>query len=298
MRGILYTVAVLSMTGCAADQVAFSHTAKIESQTRGVAMLDDAQHANVGMMGNTCMVDVGTGAIPVDVDVAQGEEDLVVDAFDGQTLVVGTGGVFAVTDGTYSPASTVTDGFGVADARLTSDGVVTVQDGFEGCQVAFADGTTTAVDGDCSSASIAVDRAGTLFVANDAGVQAVSRSGATPIASGDLVSFDEVLGQAYVATRGAGAVEAIGADGTAKWSLPVDGRVVSMDDMGDMGAVGVMTTLGAAGGEFLVVDGTTGDILSTLQTPAGEPNVVVAPDAKSMAFVLRNEVHFLAIHLD
>ena len=296
MRGLLVTTVILGMTGCSAQEVEFSHTAKVESQSRGVVMLDDAQHANVGMLGNTCMVDLNTGAIPVDVDVAQGEEDLVVDAFDGQTVVVGTGGVFQIDDGTYFTGGASADGVGVTTARLTTDGVVAVRDAFGDCSVGFPDGSEVGVAGPCADASIAVDRTGTLFVANSAGVSAVRADGAVQLAAGDLVSWDEAADQAYVTTRGSTEISAMGADGAVRWTMPVDGEVVSMDDMGNMGAVGVMTRV-ADGGEFMILDGETGAVVTTLMTPAGDPSVVVAPDARSMAFVLPNEVHFLSINL-
>lgn len=296
MRGMLVTTVILGMTGCSAEQVEFSHTAKVESQSRGVVMLDDAQHANIGMLGNTCMVDVNTGAIPVDVDVAQGEEDFVADGFDGHTLVVGTGGVFQIDDGTYFTGGASDGGVGVTAARFTVDGVVSVRDGFGDCTVAFPDGSEVGVAGPCAEASVAVDRTGTLFVANSAGVSAVRPDGAVQLAAGDLVAWDEAADQVYASARGATEVTAMGDDGAVRWTMPVDGEVISMDDMGNMGAVGVMTRV-EDGGQFLILDGETGAVVTSLMTPAGDPAVVVAPDARSMAFVLENEVHFLAINL-
>lgn len=297
MRAILVTTVLLGMTGCVAEQVEFSHTAKVETQSRGVVMLNDAQHANVGMLGNTCMVDLNTGAIPVDVDVAQGEEDFVADAFDGQTLVVGTGGVFEIDDGTYFTGGASDDGVGVVAARFTTDGIVSVRDGLGDCTVSFPSGSDVSVPGGCADSSIAVDRTGTLFLANAAGIAAVRADGLFQLATaGDLVSWDEAVDQAYVTTRGASEVTAMGDDGAVRWTMPVDGEVISMDDMGNMGAVGVMTRL-ADGGQFTILDGATGDVIASLQTPAGDPSVVVAPDARSMAFVLPNEVHFLSINL-
>lgn len=292
MRVLAVGLALLVATGCTANQVGVQHTAQLETRARGLALLDDQDAAQVGMSGNTCEVQTTSGAIGADTDVAPAEEDNVRDAVGTNTVVVGQAGVYVI-DGSgwgYEPAVNLP---GVVDARLTEGlDVVAVQDdgtvSWNGQDPVAGNGVT----------GMALDRAtGTAFVVNGGEVTSVTPEGATQLAQGqyDLVAFDPATEAVYVAQLGGSEVRALEVTGAQRWAADLGGAITSIDDMGAQGSVMVMMEIDGGFGELVVLDGRSGEQLSSITTPSAADEVQVGNNGESMALVLPNEVHFFAV---
>lgn len=306
MRGIgMSLVLLVAATGCSADQVSYEHRSSLETRTRGVALLDSGDSAQVGMSGNTCEVATSSGMIGADYDVAMGEDDHVQDAFGTDVIVVGASGIYVVEQGGtgwWDDGGTTVDAFGVDEARFTESGFAALQTEGEACEVTWygTDGTATgelSIDASLCGGAFAVDRVGgTAFVGTPDALAIVTPQGVTNGAiAGDLVAWDATAEAIYVASAGGTQVHALAADGSVRWSVDVGAPVTSLDDMGDVGRVAVMAGTDEAG-ELLILDGTTGEIASTLVTPSAAQTIVSSGDGRTMAMVVesmgRPEVHF------
>lgn len=299
MRGYLVGVVLLATVGCTSQQVELRHASTLETRVRGVGMMDDGQSADVGMAGNTCRFDIGAAVIGADADVAQGEEDVVHDAFGESSLVVGTAGVFVVDPGGFAGTTPVIPSGEITTGRFVADGITTVRANREiawsadGASVELPDGELVQTEG------FTVDRStGTAFAATGTSLFSVTPAGVTELGgAADLAAFDAASGALYVASAGESEVSALEVDGTPRWSLDVGGAVTALDDMGDGASVAAMVEAPEGHGRLLVLDGATGEIKMDYPTPSAAPGIVVSPNGRSMAVILRNEVHFFDVNL-
>lgn len=302
MRMFTVGLALLVATGCTTDQVSFTHASELQTQARGVALLDDADVAQVGMSANTCEVQTSSGVIGADSDVAVGEDDNVQDAVGSNTVVVGTAGIYVIDrnfGGIGEPQVRLSN---VAQSRLLSDGTVVALHGTEStCAVDWQGGGRVDIAGGCGG-TLAVDRAtGKTFVANGAGLTIVDPSGASLTVEGafDLVAYDETADLVYAGTLGDSEVRALDTNGVVQWASDLGGSITAIDDMGPTGAVAVTFDNGntESSGNLVVLDVSTGDQISNIPLPSAPNQVLVGNNGASMAMVLEREVHFFAVDL-
>lgn len=293
MRVLSVGLALLVATGCTTNQVGVQHTAQLETRTRGLALLDDQDSSQVGMSANTCQVQTTTGAIGMDVDVAPAEDDYVTDAVGTDSVIVGQGGVYVLDGSGFGSGAPVVEMADVADARLTQNlDIVAVTN----------TGTVTWNGADpvqtSGASDFAIDRlTGTAFVVDGSGLTAVTPDGTTSTAEGafDLVAYDPATEAVYVAAIGGSEVRALEVNGTQRWAADLGGLITSLDDMGSAGSVAIMMELENGNGELVVLDGRSGEQLSSIITPTAADELMVGNNGESMALVLPNEVHFFAV---
>lgn len=305
MRVLSVSLALLVATGCTSNQVNFEHTSKVETATRGVALVDDAPEAQVGMGGNTCAVETGSGMIGADYDVAAGEADNVQDAVGSDVIVVGVSGVYQLDSGFGGLGDPDVRLSNVLESRLTDDSITTLAGTGEGnCTLSWhnggdAQGSVEIADGCDGNATLDVDRrTGRAFVGTGNGLVVADPTGESSTIAGDydLVVWDAAANALYVAAVGGNEVSALESDGSTRWTVEVPGQITSMDDMGPMASVAVMTG-NASGGDLLVLDGETGAQTSDVVTPGAADRVIVGNNGHTVAMVLPERVHFYTANL-
>lgn len=307
MRVEWMSLVLLMAAGCSAGPVDFEHRSSLETRTRGVALLEDSPTAQVGMGGNTCEVQTDSAMIGADYDVAVGEDDNVQDAVGQGTIIVGDSGVYVLTPGFGGTGwdQAAVDTSGIVEARFDDAGIVTLEGG--GSTVGWYDdsglniGRVSAPADAGAGSGFTVDRTtGTAFIGTASGVVIATPTGGVSTVEGGagLVAWDAAAAALYVADPMGMQVRALEADGTERWSVDMGGAVWSLDDMAGMAAVMVeISDGGTTHGELRVLDGQTGSIVSTLETPSAAEEVVVGNDGRTMAMVLPGEVHFFAVDL-
>jgi len=287
------------MGACTPGAVQFEHTSELGVNTRGMAMHPDGDAAQVSMFGTTCQVSTQDASVGHDADYPS-ESEIVQDGAtlhgDPAVAIVSPEGVhvtFPDSAGTWNDVTVTLPG--TAQARLVSDGVVALD---QDCGVHWSslNGDLTSSDtltGDCVDAGFAASPDGTAFVATGDQAWRLDGAGVTPLnLEADLVSWDPAVGLLYVASLHGDLLRAVTPDGAEVWGLPLDGRVVSFDDMGVSGTVAVMVERDNGTGDLLVVDGASGGILAALPTPSAADQVHVAESGDAFALVLEREVHF------
>lgn len=288
------TIALL-FTGCV-DDVAFQHQSSLETRSRGVALLDSGSSAQVGMIGNTCQVDVETGMIGSDFDIAVGEDDQVKDSFTRSTLVVGSSGnnIFKLSNDWAGTTTTIyVDN--VQDALFTQDGVVAIiQD--RDCALSWFDTAGDLVSSSlvpCNPESFTVDRSnGTAYISTGTSLVIASPGDTVTLdGSHDISAFDLDLGILYVAQKNSNTVSALNVDGTILWTTDLDLPIVSLDDMGVAGSVALMTG-GDTFGDIIVLDGATGEQKSHFATPGVAEEIKVSQNGQTLAAILDDQIHF------
>lgn len=301
MRIGLVSLALVAMTACTTEDVTFQHQSSVQSQTRGVAMLSDMPAAQLGMSGNTCQVDTSSGSIGNDVDTVPLEDDQVVDALGQDTLVIGEPGVFVLEQGAWSVDNATVNASNVIDAKFTDDGIVALREPGATHTVDWygqngqRDGSVTLPDGDYFGTITVDSNSGTVYVPGENGVVVATPDGASSVGeSANLAAWDAAANVLYTAQAGLTVVSALETDGTVRWTVDLGTPVVSLDDM--TGNAAVMTG-DAAAGELIVLNGDTGEIVSALDTPSAADEIMVGNNGRSMAMILRNEVHFFGVNL-
>jgi hypothetical protein len=295
MRLLTVGLALLAVTGCTADAVDIAHSSQVETRARGLALLDTSDAAQVGMSGNTCEVQLSTGAIGADTDVAPGEEDNVQDAVGSSTIIVGTAGAYVHDQGSWEVNGPSVRQTGVTQARFT-DSLDVVALNTNAGEVSWNGADPVAVPS--GSTGLAVDRfTGTAFVVDGLGLTVAERGGEATTTPGDfdLVAYDPAAEVVYVAELGGSEIRALEVDGAQRWAADLGGSITSIDDMGAMGAVVVMLEIDGGFGELIMLDGVTGEQLSSTDTPSAADEVRAGNNGESLAVVLPNEVHFFSV---
>lgn len=307
MRMIIGTLALSALVGCASqDDVALEHRSLQEVQSRGIALNESGDVANVGMSGTTCDFQTDVGVIQNDFDYGPMSE-VVVDG--GVSPDLGTVNIVLLPDGI---GVTTPDGFttqseipvtGVLDGAALDAGVVAVSSSADGCSVSwhsFEGGVTSSVDlgFDCATAAItADDSTGAAFVSTSEGVHKVLADGTVlriDSAANALVAWDASADALYVATPGTDVVHAFEADGAVRWESTVGGEVSALSEMGQTGQVALSITTPSAG-EFVVLNGLSGIQTSDLATPSAASELAVSGNGQVLAVSLASAVHYFDI---
>lgn len=302
MRNMWLGFALAGLAGCSAQTVTFEHQSELEVATRGVALNSDGRDAVAGMYGTTCRVNVGTADLGDDYNIAETDDEEVQDA----GVISGVNAVMVVSE--LGAHVTYPDNFwewqpddvggpGVLEGRIFNDGFALLNDD---CTVDWYSGTdvaTTSVGGDCNGAGFTVATAsGEAFVANGEAVLHATPDGAEQIGEdADIVVWDAAAEVLYAARSGETTVRGLESDGTLRWSTDVSGGVVSIDQMGPIGQAAVMVARADGTGALLTIDGFTGELLSTMSTPAPANQITTSAGGNSMAMILDREVHFFNV---
>lgn len=307
-------VGAAALVGCASpDTVALEHRSELSVQSRGVQLSDDGSSSHVGMFGTTCEVGTQYAMVGEDFDY-DSEADTVVDAAFipgiGMMTAVITPDFVNITTPEMVQWGTELEVRGVLDARFTDDGFVAVQVTPEAtgsaCAVAWYDGNGEAIASaaslgvECTDASdMATDPAtGTAWVSTSTGVVRVGSDGQVAQIDGTAnarLAWDASARALYVGGEGTATVQAFELDGAQRWSADLPGDLTALASMGDAGNAAVSVTLADGSGEFLVLNGATGEIQTDLPTPSAAQGLEVSGDGAVLAVTLPGAVHYFDI---
>lgn len=284
---------VLALGAACSSNSQFQHQSVLTTETRGLALENDSS-AQAGMMSNTCQIEVASGGIGMDVDVAN-DTDVVLDAAFGDVLVLGGDGLHRYTPNGFgwTDDAPIEVDAGIIDGHLTDGGWVSVG-GLDGATISFNDDTTVNVPGAVHEST--VDRStDTVFTGGDA-VYEVTPEGAVAIGEGNLVSWDSAVDVLYTATQGDTHLIALEASGDVRFDVVLEGAIQDVEAMGDLGAASVMVDLGAGGGLIVMIDGITGEVLSTLPTPDVAESLTSSPSGRTLAVDVGSDItHFFRV---
>lgn len=309
MRMMIGTLMAAALVGCTAqDSLTLDYRAELNANTRGVELQSDGQESNVGMYETTCDVNTAYAGMGEDYDYSDGEE-VVVDGevTDGEEtyLVLTPGSVHVTTPYAVQVSATITGGLDrVVAAQLFADGIVTVAPRGGDCEVALrsmdGEAVSTAMLGvECDEqSSITTNTAsGMTWVSTDSGVFEIDGGQAVRVSTmpNALLAWDASAEVVYAGIVGRDVLAAFEPGGFERWSISLDGTLTALTDMGTRGdaAVSLQTSVG---GEFVVVDGLTGEVQSDLPTPSAAQDLEVSANGQVLATVLADTVFFFDIN--
>jgi hypothetical protein len=292
--------------GCTAQETdTFEHRSELYIQARGLALYEDGESGSAGMWETTCEFDTERGETTTDID-APGEKDEILDAsstsLDQPAILIATpaGTYLGFPEQVDEPHELrVTD---VIDANFVDQGIVTLANPGS-CQVHWGDSdtvTTIAIPEDyCEAPGVGIDSdfsSGLVVISTDDDGAIVTPEQVITIEGlGDLVAWDHYTQTIYAAHSGTSQVRGHGADGGLLWETEVEGAVVSLDDMGPRQAAMVMIGEDDGSGIMAILDGYTGELVSSTPTPSSA-KIQVSDNGKVLAAILPDIVHFYDIH--
>lgn len=301
MRNVWIGLLLAGASGCTTQSVTFEHQSELDTNTRGVALLDDGLHGQAGMYGVTCRVNVADASIGEDYDFPTSDEQVV----DGGTIgtdpavlvISPVGAHITYPNRGWDWSTSEYDNPNLVDGAVYDDGIVVLlNDGsvqwVSGDQVASAPAAV-----DASAYGISVSPSGTAFIGTSTGVVVVDQGGSpsTIGTEADIVVWDESAEVLYTALSGTTTLSGIEADGTVRWTTEMPGTITSLDAMGPLAQAAVMVEDASGTGELITVDGFTGEITSSLTTPSAAEALVTSGNGHTMALVLQNAVHFFTV---
>lgn len=298
MRTVLSSMFMTLALGCTSEGSWIQHTSMIETRSRGVEFTEDGNFADIGMVGNTCRFDFRAGVIGGDADFAQGEDDIIQDAYGSRVVVKGTTGVYVVDDWLQNPATPEMQGQNVIAARLTNTSYAVLAESGEECNVTWGDGTTSKLGTKCpDTAGFSIDRiSGSVFLATELGTFVMTQDGHQDLnVDSDMLAWNSNSQTLYTSKLNSGVITATGVDGFEKWSVETEGIVTSIDDLGTSDGVVVMVGR-QDGGEILILDSETGSMRERAPTPSPADRILASPGGDSLAVVIESEIHFFSIN--
>lgn len=306
-------IAAAALVGCAnPDSVALEHRAELDVQARGVQLSENGRSSHVGMFSTTCEVSTQYAMIGDDFDY-DSEQDVVVDLTErpgvGLTAIVITPGKVNVTTPDLFNWSTSYDVLGVVDARITDEGfVAAVVPPVAGsaCGLTWFDtsgqpvASVASLGVECTAdTSITTDATtGTTWVSTADGVVRVTRDGSLLAIDGAAfakVVWDSSAEVLYVGGLGADTLHGFEFDGAQRWSAELAGGITALASMGTSGSAAVSIELADGSGEFVVVNGVTGEVGADLPTPSAAQALDVSGDGNVLAVTLASAVHYFDI---
>jgi hypothetical protein len=227
----------------------------------GLEISNDGLWAHAGMKGFTCDVYTEDGSVAADLDYP-GSGDEVIDGYNNRLLVRTNEGLFVTRFGQHTPSGSLDEEF-LADARLVDGGLATLAWEEEGCRIAWytqvdsPDARTFLDEGWClGSVTMLAERdTGTVWLANSEQLVAITPQGEHNFAvGGDLLTWDPVWGQIYMAHSGDSFYVAI--DDSGGWrEIETAGPIRALGTLGQVGAL----VVGSPGG-IEVIWGETGQV--------------------------------------
>ncbi len=296
MRTLAFTLPIATAVGCAPGNAAFQYESTLYDSTRGL-VLQDADTAQAGMVGNTCEVRVDSAGVGRDVDVAE-SDDHVEDAFAGVVLVRGTSGLHLYQPAGYTGGgSPILPGDDVLGGALIDGGVVAVSGDNGNLRVSWTgDQVTSQPIAGTQFDGLTVDRtSGTAFVVSDGAIEAVGPDGTHSVDGGDFAAWDAAAEVLYVADRGGHELRGVEADGGRRFATPMDGDISAI---GSLNGQAVVSIAGAGAGQLVFVDGFTGEVTDSEPTPGAADALRSSPHGDTLAVVVDGQTHFFRDHRD
>jgi len=289
----------LPLVACAPPaELNLDHLSTMESQTRGVVLMDDGQKGHGAMGITTCQFDTLNGWIISDHDMPTAAEE-VTDTWRGSVVGVSEEGAHKV----MRHAGDV-EVSGVRDARFLPSGELVVFRAVDaGCEVSWTDSEAAAVvDGavceGSGSARAVVASTGEVVASADGEVVKLSPDdlqGFDDLA--DFVVYDRHTDLLYLAMEGDREVRGVTLDGERVWHTVLDGPVTAMQWMGGRGKVVAMID-DPDGGRMVVIDGPSGEVEQEQPTPSADVELSVSEDGTTLAVVTGEEVYFFDVYTD
>jgi hypothetical protein len=303
---VRFGLLLVVLSGCQQESATFAHRGELNVQARGLSLYEDGESGSAGMWGTTCDFETKSGSTTNDWDYP-GEQDEVLDA---STTAIGTNAVLVTTPGGLF----ITRPFdfpeqirvrlpGVIDGQFIDGGIAVLRDSPRGgCTVSWRNETEATVVNtsvpdelcDAQNPSIAVDADSGLVVVGTGEQGAVVTDDDLVLVDGlgDLVAWDPYTDTIYSSNKGSDLVSGYKLDGTAVWSTPVSGAVLSLDSMGAAESVLVMLEKPDRSGELVILDGYTGIEQTTVPTPSAAQEIDVSDNGTVLALVLPDTTHF------
>jgi hypothetical protein len=283
------------------DHDGFEQHSSLYAISTGVMLGDDGQNGVAGMSWATCQFETISGMINVDIDPDSEEEEDLDDGEDddGNLIVLTTTSAgFQITEfqGWDGWVEDVISFPGIQEARFVDAGVAATRTVDGDCHVQWFPGSDVNMGrGSCSGLAVE-SSSGRVFV-SVAGDLKVSTPDGTVSTIGDaaaLMEWDPVTGLLYTATMNGTTVRALEDDGDVRWSTNVDGRVQSLEAMGDAAAVlvGLRTD---NGGALVILDGATGAERNTAETTSAPRELAVSKDGTTIAALTDGNTHFIGV---
>jgi len=295
-RFTVVAVMLLGATGCGSkNQLHFEERSNLESRTTSVLLYDNGFVGQGTMNEQSCQFDAMNGFIIADYDLPTGEE--LMQDVRGQVAIARTvEGIHVIDQAGWDRANDIPLD-GVKHVRMTEDGVASLIAGEDGCRLDWRNDDSVQTVGleasACEAPGFAVDPfTKQVWVAGNDGVVTAEPGGqprSLPV-QGDLVAFDEITGNVYVAQSGDLAITTVSPSGDVQFTIEAGGPVHSLTDMGARGAT-VAVVNGNSGVDVEVFDGIDGDQIADYPLP-DIADVVVSADASTLALVTADTVYF------
>jgi hypothetical protein len=306
MRNLL--IVALSLGGCASEQSTLNHRSELAVQARGLALYEDGESGHAGMWGTTCEFESYGGNTTGDFDYP-GEQDRVVDAssttIGTMSAIVRTPGGFYITRPYDFPDRVRIPLSGILDARHVMGGVAALRNaGVSNCMVSWYDLdeglNSTSLPSELCDAQrtvIEVDKvSGLVAIGGDQGAIVIDDEVVHVDGLGDLIAVDAHAEMIYTAESGSDLLSGYKFDGSLVWSVQIEGMIVSLDDMGPELSAAVMVQAFDGSGDLIIVDGFSGVIETTVETPTAARQIEVSDNGSVMAMVLMDSIHFFDLN--
>ncbi len=234
-----------SLVGTTPDdgELHLADLARTEGVDAGLAISTDGLWALAGMKGFTCDIWTRDGSLHADTDYPGGG-DRVIDDDNDRLLVRTNDGLFVTRFGHSSATGVVAEEF-LADGRLVGDGIVTLAWESQSCRAAWytrtdaADARTGLEEFWCGAgvAIVSEPATGALWLLTNQELVRATPEGLDHYEiGGDLLAWDPVWQQLYVATSGTHLLRVVDWNGSYQtWTTEVP--ITALGTLGDVGAV-------------------------------------------------------------
>ena len=300
MRALL--IGVVGLAACGKGETMY-YLASTQGEISGVAMRSEPgleQDAQVGMNDLTCLLGIGSGNVNQEWNYGDTAQEEVLDVAwqDGREVVAikSVDTVHLQTNSSASTAESTDVGVpGVVDARLLDEGFVALVDSGTGCSVSWSDGASVPLE-ECPESIAAGPGSDVAYVGSDSGLWSVSKDDVQPIddEESDLAAWDAASNSIYVAGTDLPELRILDPDGALVHELDLGYPIQSLDAQEGVGRVIAVVAVEEGGGIFLV-DGVTGEVLSSQYTPIGPKEVSSSLDGRAFAIVDDDAVHFYGV---
>ncbi|MCO4743207.1 MAG: hypothetical protein KC912_00360 [Proteobacteria bacterium] len=293
MRFAVVSLALLA-SGCASDGAdSFDYQSSLSRNARGLVLHQDGSIGHAGMMGTNCPFETSEGSVTGDYQLP-GEGEKVVDSGDliGENTVLLLLGddahLLDKSTGEYTHETLTVAG--LEEARLYEGGIVALSREETGaCLVSWSD-SEESVAAPCGDLDVNPET-GLAVIAHERGVSLVSANDVFRVADfGDSGVYDHNAQAIY--TSDAQTVRALEEDGTLRWEVELEGRVVDITEAGATGAAAVFVALPDGAGQVVYLDGDTGARQASVRTPGLADELTVSADGSTVAITRAGAAHF------
>lgn len=286
MRPLILASLAFGAVACSSDSMHLEYRSTLWNETRGVVYSGDGWSGHAAMLDTTCQFDTWSGFVTGDVDLPT-DAEVVSEGRGGMVLARTAEGIHTIRDLTWSPDQDVLME-GVVDAAFGATGPIALVENGGDCNVVWSGtDTTVAVPGACAGdllSSPAEDRA--FLVANGI-LSEVRSTGLVDLAPADHAVMGADLETVFISDGDT--VSLLSLDGALRWQESLGDVVVSLDDMGSLGGVAVVTE----DARITLMDGDGGTRASgTLPETA---DVVVSDSGRDLSLVLGDQVNFYGV---